>query len=142
MKNIILSTTAFLLFLATSCNGQQAQKQTANTVASVDAPVEVIYFHTTSRCVTCKTVEAEAKSNVSLLYASQAAENKISFISYNIEEPEGKAVADRVGIAGQSLMIVKGDHKENLINDGFMYAVRQPEKFREIMKTKIDPLLK
>ena len=60
----------------------------------------------------------------------------------SIEEPAGKAIADRVGVAGQSLMVVKGDQKENLINDGFMYAVRQPEKFREIMKEKIDPLLK
>jgi hypothetical protein len=92
--------------------------------------------------VTCKTVEAEAKSNVALLYSEQVNDGKISFTSYNIEEPEGKEVAKRVGVEGQSLMIVKGDQKENLINDGFLYAVRQPEKFREIMKDKIDPLLK
>jgi hypothetical protein len=142
MKSIILSVFAVILITGMSCNGQQTQKKSEAVVASANAAVEVIYFHTTSRCVTCKTVEAEAKSNVALLYSAQVNEGKISFASYNIEEPAGKAIADRVGVAGQSLMVVKGDQKENLINDGFMYAVRQPEKFREIMKEKIDPLLK
>lgn len=142
MKSIILSAFAIILVMGVSCNGQQAQKQEAKVTAAKGGPVEVIYFHTTSRCVTCKTVEAEAKGNIALLYAGQVNEGKISFASVNIEEPEGKAIADRVGVAGQSLMIVSGDHKENIITDGFMYAVRQPEKFREIMKEKIDPLLK
>ncbi|MDX9929808.1 MAG: nitrophenyl compound nitroreductase subunit ArsF family protein [Bacteroidales bacterium] len=142
MKNLTFSAIT-LLFLATvACNGQAGQKEAATASEKNTGVVEVIYFHNTSRCVTCKTVEAEAKSNIALLYTPQVNEGKISFRSYNIEEPEGKAVADRIGVAGQSLMIVKGDHKENLINDGFMYAIRQPEKFREIMKTKIDPLLK
>jgi hypothetical protein len=142
MKNVIISATVFMIFLGMSCNGQQTQNKSASAVASNDAPVEVIYFHTTSRCVTCKTVEAEAKKNVDLLYGEQIKTSKISFRTANVEEPEGKALAERVGVAGQSLMIVKGDYKENLITDGFLYAVSQPEKFREIMKTKIDPLLK
>jgi hypothetical protein len=142
MKSVIISVLALILIAGVSCNGQQAQKKSESEVASTNAAVEVIYFHTTSRCVTCKTVEAEAKSNVALLYSEQVNDGKISFTSYNIEEPEGKEVAKRVGVEGQSLMIVKGDQKENLINDGFLYAVRQPEKFREIMKDKIDPLLK
>jgi hypothetical protein len=142
MKSVVLSVFAIILIAGISCNGQQTQKKSESVVASADAPVEVIYFHTTSRCVTCKTVEAEAKSNVALLYSEQVNDGKISFTSYNIEEPEGKEVAKRVGVEGQSLMIVKGDQKENVINDGFLYAVRQPEKFREIMKEKIDPLLK
>jgi len=142
MKNAFIPLIGLIMLTGISCNGQQAQNKSESAVVRKDAPVEVIYFHTTSRCVTCKTVEAEAKSNVALLYSDQATAGKISFASYNIDEPEGKAIAKRVGVEGQSLMIVKGDHKENLINDGFMYAVRQPEKFREIMKTKIDPLLK
>jgi len=142
MKNILFSALTLLLFAGVACNGQQAQNQNTASSAKSDAVVEVIYFHNTSRCVTCKTVEAEAKKNVELLYAEQIKANKISFRSTNIEEPEGKALAARAGAAGQSLMIVKGDHKENLITDGFLYAVGQPEKFREIMKSKIDPLLK
>jgi hypothetical protein len=142
MKNILFSVLALFILLSVSCNGQSAQKQASAASGKNTGIVEVIYFHNTSRCVTCKTVEAEAKNNIDLLYAAQVKEGKISFSVYNIEEADGKAVAERVGAAGQSLMVVKGDQKENLISDGFLYAVRQPEKFREIMKEKIDPLLK
>lgn len=142
MKSLITSLVVLMVFIGISCNGQQSAKQSEATAATGDGPVEVIYFHGTSRCVTCKTVEEEAKTNVAALYAEQVSTGKISFASVNIDEPEGKAIADRVGIDGQCLMIIQGDYKENIITDGFMYAVRQPEKFREIMKEKIDPLLK
>lgn len=142
MKSLVQSLLVLMLFIGISCNGQQTKKQSEVVAVTGDGPVEVIYFHGTSRCVTCKTVESEAKGNIETLYADQIKAGKISFASVNIDEPEGKAIAERVGIDGQCLMIVKGEHKENIITDGFMYAVRQPEKFREIMQTKLDPLLK
>jgi hypothetical protein len=36
---------------------------------------------------------------------------------------------------------VRGDEKINITNEGFLYAVAKPDKFQEIMKAKIDPLL-
>ena len=141
MKSLVQSLLVLMLLIGISCNGQQSNKQAQVAEVTGDGPVEVIYFHGTSRCVTCKTVEAEAKSNIETLYADKMSTGKISFASVNIDEPEGKAIAARVGVDGQCLMIIKGEHKENIITDGFMYAVRQPEKFREIMQTKIDPLL-
>ncbi len=141
MKSLVQSLLILMIFVGISCNNQQSGKPAETVAVTGDGPVEVIYFHGTSRCVTCKTVEAEAKSNIETLYAEHVSAGKISFASVNIDEPEGKAVAGRVGVDGQCLMIVKGDHKENIINDGFLYAVKQPEKFREIMKEKIDKLL-
>jgi len=142
MKSIILFAFAIILLMGISCNGQQAQKQEAKVTSAKGGPVEVIYFHTTSRCVTCTAVENVARNYILEQYAAQIRENKLSFISYNIEQPEGKAVALRIGITSQSLMIVRGQDKHNIINEGFMYAVNRPERFREIIKTKIDPLLK
>ncbi|MBE0674744.1 MAG: hypothetical protein IH591_08795 [Bacteroidales bacterium] len=139
MKNGILFTFSIMMLYVASCNGQQS----ANVSASQDNDrVEVIYFHNTSRCVTCVTVENVARNYILEQYAAQAASGKISFSSYNIEQADGKAVAERVGVNSQSLMVVKGNQKINLINDGFMYAVNKPEKFQEIIKSKVDPLLK
>jgi hypothetical protein len=139
MKRVFLLTLVIVALQATACNGQQSKNQAP---AAGNDKVEVIYFHTTSRCVTCKTVENEARNYIGNQYAGAVQAGKISFVSLNIEEPAGKAVADRVGVSSQSLMIVKGEYKENIINDGFMYAVNRPEKFREIIKSKVDPLLK
>jgi (2Fe-2S) ferredoxin len=37
--------------------------------------------------------------------------------------------------------LVKGDQKINLTNEGFMYAVVKPEKFKEIINEKVDGML-
>lgn len=130
---------AFVVLQITSCTGQTVK---TDPVSPAGEKVEVIYFHTTSRCVTCTTVENVARNYILEQYAAQIKDNRLSFSSYNIELPEGKAVANRIGTTSQSLMIVRGSDKTNIINEGFMYAVNRPDRFREIIKSKIDPLLK
>jgi hypothetical protein len=65
----------------------------------------------------------------------------ITFQSLNLEEPVNKLIAEKLGVTGQALLFVKGDQKINLTNEGFMYAVAKPEKFKEIINEKVDWLL-
>jgi hypothetical protein len=139
MKNLILATFIVLVFSAISCDAQPEKKQIV--AASSGNDVEVYYFHNTVRCVTCKTVESEARKNVEMLYAGQVKNGRISFTALNLEEPTGKSTAERLGVSGQTLLIVKGDQKINITNEGFLYAVSQPQKFTDVMKSKIDPLI-
>jgi hypothetical protein len=140
MKNFIFAGFMILIFSGVSCNAQPEKRQIVS--ASTGNDVEVYYFHRTARCVTCKTVEAEARKNVEMLYAEQVKTGKISFTSLNLEEATGKTVGDRLGVNSQTLLIVKGDQKINITNEGFLYAVSKPDKFKEIIKEKIDPLMK
>ena len=140
MKNLILAGFMMLVFSGASCNAQPEKKQTFSGTSGND--VEVYYFHRTARCVTCKTVEAEARKNIEMLYTDQVKTGKISFTALNLEEATGKAVGDKLGVNSQTLLIVKGDQKINITNEGFLYAVSQPGKFTEVMKSKIDPLIK
>jgi hypothetical protein len=140
MKNVILAGFMMLIFSGTSCNVQTEKKQTVSAKSGND--VEVYYFHRTIRCVTCNTVEAEARKNIEMLYADQVKTGKISFTALNLEEATGKTVGDRLGVNSQTLLIVKGDQKINITNEGFLYAVSKPDKFREIIKEKVDPLIK
>jgi hypothetical protein len=77
-----------------------------------------------------------------MLYADQVKTGKVSFTALNLEESTGKTVGDRLGVNSQTLLIVKGDLKINITNEGFLYAVSKPDKFRDIIKEKIDPLIK
>ena len=140
MKNLILAGFMMLVISGASCNAQTEKKQTISSTSGND--VEVYYFHRTVRCVTCKTVEAEARKNIEMLYADQVKKGKISFTSLNLEEATGKTVGDRLGVNSQTLLIVKGDQKINITNEGFLYAVSKPDKFKEIIKEKVDPLMK
>ncbi len=67
--------------------------------------------------------------------------DKIPFSSVNLDEAYGKALAKKLGVAGQTLLIVKGETKINITNEGFMYARNNPDKFKSIIKEKIDPLV-
>src|SRR5450759_3328149 len=140
MKNLILTGFMMLVFSGASCNAQPEKKQTVSANSGND--IEIYYFHMTTRCVTCKTVEAEARKNIEMLYADQVKTGKISFTALNLEEATGKAVGDKLGVSGQTLLIVKGDQKINITNEGFLYAVSKPDKFKEVIKSKIDPLFK
>ena len=140
MKNLILAGFMMLVISGASCNAQTEKKQTVSATSGND--VEVYYFHRTLRCVTCKTVEAEARKDVEMLYPEQVKTGKISFTALNLEEASGKTVGDKLGVNSQTLLIVKGDQKINITNEGFLYAVSKPDKFKEIIKEKVDPLMK
>ena len=140
MKNLIITGFFAVLLFGISCNGQTDKKQTVAAVPGND--VEVYYFHMTTRCETCKTVEAEARKNVEMLYGDLVKAGKISFTALNLEEATGRSMGEKLGVNSQTLLIVKGDQKINITNEGFLYAVSQPQKFSDIMKSKIDPLVK
>jgi hypothetical protein len=133
MKQLLMFGLALVLTLGNfTCNAQSTKKDD-KTKAS--AKVEAYYFHFTSRCVTCKTVEAEAKESIEALYG-----DKVSFQSVNLDDDSSKALAEKLKISGQTLLLVKGDTKINITNEGFMYARSNPEKFKAIIKEKVDSL--
>ena len=108
----------------------------AQTKTGSSNQVEVYYFHNTSRCVTCKTVEAETKANLQSLYGSQ-----VTFKALNLEDETNQPVAKRLNVSGQTLLLVKADKKINITNEGFLYARTNPMKFKAIIKEKVDELL-
>ncbi|MEI6275327.1 MAG: nitrophenyl compound nitroreductase subunit ArsF family protein [Prolixibacteraceae bacterium] len=133
MKNVILLSFALILIMShVSSNGQTAVKGTQGLKT---AKIEAYYFHNTSRCVTCKAVEAEAKADLENLYGGQ-----VVFKAINLEDEANKTIVDKLEISGQTLLIVKGEKKINLTNEGFLYARTNPAKFKSIIKEKVDKL--
>ena len=98
--------------------------------------VQAYYFHNAVRCETCRTVEAEAKTDLKELYG-----DKVSFQALNLEDKTTQSIAKKLNVSGQTLLIVKGSRKINLTNEGFLYAVTNPEKLKAIIKEKVDPLM-
>lgn len=140
MKTFRLIIAILLFAPVIACNSQQASKQAESTDSNSDK-IEAYYFHFTARCVTCNTIEANAKKNLEILYPNQFKQGLITFQSVNLEEAVNKPLAEKLGVSGQTLLIVKGNKKVNLTNEGFMYAVVKPEKFKEIINEKVDGLM-
>jgi hypothetical protein len=86
-------------------------------------------------------VEEETKMALTMFYEERLKAGSIEFTSLNLEEDEGKAMAQTLKISGQTLLIVQGETQVNLTNEGFMNARTNPSKFHEIVKEQIDQLL-
>ncbi len=79
--------------------------------------------------------------DLELFYTDKMKAGTIKFTSLNLEEEEGKKMAQSLHVSGQTLLIIKGEAQVNLTNEGFMNARTNPEKFHEILTTEIDKLL-
>lgn len=135
MKTIKVFLFAVLAFsMNISCSAQSDKNDEATKVAKADK-VEVYYFHYTRRCYTCQKVENITKNAVAELYG-----DNVTFAGYDLSNPAGTTKGKEIGVSGQTFVIVGGDNKINITNEGFMNA-RNPEKLKAIIKDKIDPLL-
>ncbi len=132
VKIFLLIATLFSGLMAVAAGNQPSE----GTQNEKKAAVNVYYFHTNSRCITCRTIEAEAKQDVKELFG-----DKVSFMAYNLDEKEGEAKGRELGVNSQMLLIVKDNKKIDITNQGFLYARTNPDKFKEVIQEKIKPLL-
>jgi hypothetical protein len=123
------------LGMNSSCSAQ-SEKKDQHQQLSEAKDVEVFYFHYTRRCETCQAVEMETNKAIVELYGEQ-----VHFAGLNLDEPEGTKKAKELGVNGQTLLIVSGDTKINITNEGFLYARSNPDKLKQIISDKITPLL-
>ena len=135
-KSILMLLIAVTLF---ACNAQSSQDG-ESAVPDTDE-LQVYYFHFTTRCATCNAVENETRVVLEMLYADQVKEGNISFASLNLDEDDGRKLAEQLKVSGQTLLLVKGDQMVNLTNEGFMNARTNSGKFHEILISSIDKLL-
>jgi hypothetical protein len=132
----------FMLLMAVSvsaCNAQSSKEQ--KSVAGDTGELQVYYFHFTKRCATCNAVENETKVALEMYYTDQVKEGNVAFTSLNLEEEDGKKMAEQLKVSGQTLLLVKGDQMVNLTNEGFMNARNNSGKFHQILKSNIDKML-
>lgn len=140
-NSAVFLTVLLALVLSCKSNPNNDKQIVAASPVSQDNGIEVYYFHMTSRCATCRAVEAEARKNIEMLYPEEVNSGKITFTSLNIDEDAGKFVGSQYDISGQTLLIVKGDRKYNITKEGFMYAEGNPDKFQSVIRERVDSLL-
>lgn len=138
MKAIRFFLAFALIIPVMSCNGQQNKKETPDSSTASSEKIEAYYFHFTARCTTCITIELKAKEFIEKGYPEMVKAGLITFQSVNLDDAASKPLADRLGVTGQTLLLVRGEQKINITNEGFLYAVAKPEKFNEVIREKVD----
>ena len=126
--NLVLSILLFLGCML-NLNAQDLQQTKVEKISS--EKVEVYYFHNTRRCATCEAVEEVTKNSLKELYPEQFKSGEVTFQSLNIEDKENEALARKLKVSGQTLLVVKDGKKKDLTNDAFMNARSNPDKLKE-----------
>ncbi len=136
MKTLNLLVAILLLVALNDACSAQSEKENKPEQISHAEKVHVYYFHYTRRCATCNAVEDVSQKAVSELYG-----NQVSFSGYNLDEKKGAEIGKELEVSGQTLLIVSGETKIDITNEGFFNARSNPDKLKAIIKEKIDPLL-
>ena len=139
MKKLALMSTLLVLVLSTiSCSGQGNKQVVTQTVNS--QKVAVYYFHFTRRCATCMAVEENARKAVEALYPNEVKSGEYSFTSLNLDDASTKGIADKLGVGGQTMMVVRGDKKLD-ITSAVWRSAHDLDKMKVEIKSGIDKVL-
>ena len=130
--------TLTLVFISGA--GLLAQEKDAKTQEPKEQTIAMYYFHTSFRCTTCRTVEAESKKAFESLFPEQFENGTATFKAVNIEEEENAILVEKYQIAGQTLLLVKGEKTSDLTSQGFLYAKTNPDKLKEEIRQAFENL--
>jgi hypothetical protein len=139
MKQVTLFVTILaLIFGSISCNNNGNKKEVAQGTETSN--VNVYYFHFTRRCATCLAVEENARKAVEALYPIEVKTGEYSFTSLNLDEASTNEIADKLGVGGQSLMVVRGNKKIDITSAAWL-AAHDSDKMKVEIKSGIDKVL-
>lgn len=140
MKKIIFIATIALVLVFGATSSVYAQVKKANST------VEVLYFHSKQRCVTCISIEKLTKEVLAESFKAEVASGKVKLRTINISEKAGEAMADKYEVSWSSLFVNKltgaKEAKNNLTEFAFANAKNSPAVFKAGVKKKIAELLK
>ena len=143
MTTIKFLTILTLTLILTSCNGQNKNKE--ESLNQSVSKIEVLDFHSTHRCVTCKAIEASTKYTLDTYFSKELKTNKITFQVIDVDKKENEQVAEKFEAAGTALIlnVIKNgiETKMDLTDFAFMNGNDQ-DAFSKALKTKIDTALK
>lgn len=139
MKKVKLLAAVLIVFLSSvSCNGQTNNQKVSQAIDA--SKVSVYYFHFTRRCATCMAVEENARKAVEALYPKEVKSGDYSFTSLNLDEAGTKEIANKLGVGGQTMIVVRGDKKLDITSSVWM-AAHDLVKMKVEIKSGIDKVL-
>ena len=131
MQKLMILFSFILSATLLSCSGNaQADKQADSKQNNL---VQVIDFHSTHRCVTCKTIEKKTVDALNEYFKDDLDKGTVTFKSVNVDEKENEAIAEEFEAFGTSLFlnIIKDgqSQKVDLTDFAFTYAMADDDSF-------------
>jgi thioredoxin-related protein len=150
MKSLFFYLMLLSMTLA-SCGGNSKSEQQNNNepkeaTSKLSANhIEVLYFHGSQRCITCRAIESNTLALLDSLYTKEKADGKIVFRVIDISDEKNEKIADKYEVTWSSLFVNGWKNGKESVNNmtefGFSYAKNSPDEFKKGLKDKIDQML-
>lgn len=142
--------TAFIIFslliysVLLSCNQEKARTETSSTLTfAPELQVQVYYFHTTNRCVSCNAIETATHDVISSSFPKEVENGNIAFAAINVDR--NRELAKKYETAGVALKLVAPTSNEEYVVDltrfAFAHARSYPEEFAQTLTDSITAII-
>ena len=101
-----LLASAAALFIAGCQSGHAVTAVEAIDSENQAKQIFVYYFHRTIRCPTCIAMEALSKEAIETNFSEELKNNKIVWITTNIDDPNNNELAQKYDIVRSTLLVV------------------------------------
>jgi len=116
--------------------GQKAGAPAA--VPTAAATAVVYYFHATTRCATCRTIEAYAHETVASRFAADLEARRLEWQAVNVDEPANRHFIRDFQLYTRSVVIVDAkDPKRFKVLDRVWQLVRDKLAFQRYIEQEI-----
>jgi hypothetical protein len=111
--------------------------------ATVEAPavspaVLVYYFHATTRCATCRTIEAYARETVATRFAADIEARRLTWQAVNVDEPANRHFIRDFQLYTRSVVVVDAkDPKRYKVLDRVWQLVGNKPAFQSYVEQEI-----
>ena len=118
---------------------QKTKAPTAVATTPVASPgVLVYYFHATTRCATCRTIEAYAHETVASRFAADLEARRLEWQAVNVDEPANRHFIRDFQLYTRSVVIVDAkDPKRFKVLDRVWQLVRDKPAFQRYVEQEI-----
>lgn len=131
----------FSFLVLSSCNKSKSKNN--QQIDPKVSKVEVIDFHSTHRCKTCRAIETNTKYTLKMYFPKELKDKKVTFRKISVEK--NKEMAEKFEATGTALflnIISNGKEEQiDLTNFAFLKG-KDKDVFSEELKNKIEEALK
>ncbi len=105
--------------------------------------VNIVYFHRTNRCHSCKYSEAQTRATLDTYFADELASGKITFVSVDVQDESNAAIIEKYGAYGPQLFIsvLKRDTESITEVQEFWDFIDDDEGFSNLIIDKVNEAL-
>lgn len=123
---------------------QTASSDLSGTPSSPRRQVVATYFHNTTRCVTCRTIEKLAKETLESAFSAELASGELAWRALNMESKENEHYADEYALTSPSLVLAEVDEgggaRFKVLNETWT-LVHRPNRFAEYVTAEVRAFL-